>query len=112
MRLALTEQPVSVENDRPNLPQQFILLQNHPNRFNAETRIRFALPEPSAVTLQIFNSAGHLVCTRVVSNFAACYHQVTWNATDDDEQRVASGVYIYMLGASSLTKQQKLLLMW
>jgi len=99
------------ESNAVALPTVLVLEQNYPNPFNPETQIRFSIPQASAVTLQIFNSAGQLVRTLVASNLAAGNHQFTWNATDDSGRRVASGVYIYWLRAGSFTAQHKLVLM-
>lgn len=94
-----------------SLPEGYALKQNYPNPFNPDTEIRFSIPEPNAVTLQVFNSTGQLVRTLVSNNMAAGHHKVVWNATDDFGRRVSSGVYIYLLRAGSFTAQHKLVLM-
>ncbi|MCH9008084.1 T9SS type A sorting domain-containing protein [candidate division KSB1 bacterium] len=53
------------ENGSPPLPVEFRLSPNYPNPFNAETNIRYTLPEEAHVTLQIFNIKGQLVRTLV-----------------------------------------------
>ncbi len=53
------------ENGSPPSPVEFRLSPNYPNPFNAETNIRYTLPEEAHVTLQIFNIKGQLVRTLV-----------------------------------------------
>lgn len=93
------------------LPETFELLQNYPNPFNPTTTISFALPEATSVTLKIYNTAGQLVRTLISSQIAAGFHNMTWNATDDNGVRVASGMYLYVLKAGQNVDQKKLLLM-
>ena len=87
------------------------LLQNYPNPFNPSTAISFALPEASEVTLSIFNTNGQLVKQLVAGAMNAGRHNFTWDATDERGQRVASGVYLYVLNAGEFTAQRRLLLL-
>jgi len=48
----------------------------------------------------------------LVSGFrSAGYHQVVWNATDEDGSRVTSGMYVYVLQAEKVVLRDKMLLM-
>lgn len=93
------------------LPKTFELFQNYPNPFNPTTTLSFALPEASSVNLKIFNTTGQLVRTLISSEMPAGLHNITWNATDDNGVRVASGMYLYVLRAGQHAAQRKLLLM-
>jgi hypothetical protein len=84
---------------------------NYPNPFNPSTTISFQLPVVSEVKLAIYNSNGQLVRTLYSGERAAGRHRVVWDGRDDHGQRVASGVYIYLIRAGSFAAQHKLLLM-
>jgi len=93
------------------LPNGYQLYQNHPNPFNPTTEISFALPQAVNVRLEIYNLSGQLVRTLVSGQLPAGVHRVTWNATDGNGIRVASGMYLYVLKAGQHMDKKKLLLM-
>ncbi len=87
------------------------LQQNYPNPFNPTTTISFALPEAGEVSLSIFNMNGQLVKKFVAGEMNAGRHSLVWDATNDHGERVASGVYLYVIKAGEFTAQRKLVLM-
>ncbi len=93
------------------LPGSFVLEQNYPNPFNPVTEIRYSLPHSTDVTLTIFNIAGQQVATLVNENQEAGDHSVTWNATDDAGQSVASGIYLYRIDTEVFTASKKMILL-
>ena len=93
------------------IPDGYTLEQNYPNPFNPTTEINFAIPEAGEVELAIYNLSGQLVRTLVSGQFPTGVHRVTWNATDDNGIRVASGMYLYVLKAGQYMDKKKLLLM-
>ena len=104
--------PTGVGEDATvRFPQEYFLHQNHPNPFNPETTIRYALPEASSVRLVIYNTAGQVVRILVNASQPAGYHQGIWDGRDDQGLLVSGGVYLYRrtAGAFSETKQMILL---
>ncbi|KAA3659554.1 MAG: T9SS C-terminal target domain-containing protein [Calditrichaeota bacterium] len=81
------------------------------NRFNPETRIRFALPHTVSVKLEIYNMMGQRVRTLVSHTHAPGTYEATWDARDDTGQLVSTGVYFYFLRAGEFTARRKLMLM-
>ncbi len=73
--------------------------------------IRFQLPVNSDVTLAIFNTNGQLVKQVASGKFASGRHSFVWDATNERGERVASGVYLYVIKAGEFTAQSKLILM-
>jgi sugar lactone lactonase YvrE len=87
------------------------LEQNYPNPFNPSTTISFALPQASEVSLSIFNTNGQFVKKLVAGEMNAGNHNFTWDATNERGERVASGVYLYVIKAGEFTAQRKLVVM-
>ena len=87
-------------------PIQVLLQQNYPNPFNPSTRIQYALPHRSYVTLTVFNALGQRVATLVNGEVEAGYHEVTFNAST-----LASGVYFYRIQAGNFNRVKKLVLL-
>ena len=95
-----------IDDDNSNLPREMALYQNYPNPFNPSTDIKFALPEQSDVTIEVFNILGQKTATVAQGLFPAGYHSVTWNASNN-----ASGVYYYRLTAGDKTMVKKMMLL-
>lgn len=80
-----------------DVPEKFVVEQNYPNPFNPTTQIDFNLPEPSIVTLTVYNLLGQEVATLLNKE-----------AMDDGQQEVefdagnlTSGVYFYRVVAQT-----------
>ena len=82
-----------------HLPNLFVLLQNHPNPFNTETMIRYALSEPVRVRLVVYDMLGQRVRTLVDRGQTAGQYPVIWDGEDGEGELVSSGVYFYRLEA-------------
>ncbi|MDZ7269942.1 MAG: cadherin-like domain-containing protein [candidate division KSB1 bacterium] len=100
----------AVENQTGQTPTTFALEQNYPNPFNPSTTIGFALPQANDMSLAIFNSNGQLVKRLVAGRMPAGRHSVVWDGTNDQGERVATGMYLYVIKAGSFTAQRKLVL--
>jgi hypothetical protein len=95
-----------IDEEVTNLPREVALYQNYPNPFNAATEIKFALPEQSDVTIEVFNILGQKTATVADGLFPAGYHSVNWNAG-----KVASGVYYYRLTAGDKVMVKRMMLL-
>ncbi len=95
--------PIVVDAGIPSktIPRAFSLSQNYPNPFNPGTKILFALPHASRVTLLVFDVTGRQVRKLAEGKFTSGRHQVIWDGKDDNGRQVASGVYFYRLTAGS-----------
>jgi len=83
--------PLEVMN---NLPKEFSLSQNHPNPFNPETVIRYALPAGGFVKGVVYDMLGREVATLLNGSMPAGNHSLKFNAAE-----LPSGVYIFRLEA-------------
>jgi hypothetical protein len=101
-----------VDQDKNNMvPQDYMLVQNHPNPFNPETEIVFGLPQAGFVTLKVYNILGQEVTTLVERNMAAGRYQVTWSGTDKSGRGVSSGVYFYRMQSGDFSQTKEMLLL-
>ncbi len=92
-------------------PHTYELSQNYPNPFNPSTTIRYAVPQPEHVKLDVFNIQGQRVRTLVDAQVAAGQHVVTWDGRDDAGRPVATGLYLYRLRAGERVFRRKMLLL-
>ncbi|HWR84222.1 MAG TPA: S8 family serine peptidase [Candidatus Deferrimicrobium sp.] len=93
------------------LPGDFGLNQNYPNPFNPTTTISFQLTEADDVTLDVYNLLGQRVRTLVSERLPAGSHAVVWDGTNDDGEKVATGVYLYRLVTTAGTRTRRMMLL-
>jgi hypothetical protein len=102
----LAEQDVTVPR------AELALHQNYPNPFNPGTVLSFTLPKRAAVTLDIYDVTGRLVCRLIESEeLEAGPREVFWDGVNDAGRSVSSGVYYCRLTAGKTTVTRKLVLM-
>jgi subtilisin family serine protease len=94
-----------------NLPQSFRLNQNFPNPFNAETAISFSLPTGGDCRFEIIDVLGRVVKNMELTGLRAGTQTVTWDATDEHGNVVASGVYFYRVSFNGGAETRKMLLL-
>jgi len=100
-------------------PEEFVLEQNFPNPFAAAaayslqaTLIRFGLPRTSAVTIKIFDLAGHELATLLDrAELPAGRHQRMWDGRNAQGRPVGSGIYFCRLTAGNIAKTVKVTVM-
>jgi len=83
------------------LPTEYKLLGNYPNPFNPSTTINYALPVQSNVEINIFDVMGRLIRSFVISSQNAGYQNVIWNGKNENNEQIASGIYLYRFKAVS-----------
>ncbi|MFH1688744.1 MAG: C25 family cysteine peptidase [Candidatus Eisenbacteria bacterium] len=98
INLTSTGAQTSVPEDE-EIPRTFALRQNVPNPFNPVTVIQYQLPRETHVTIDVFNIAGRLVTTLVNEEQDAGVKAVTWDGTNAEGEKVASGIYMYRMQA-------------
>jgi len=91
---------------RLDIPQDFELCQNFPNPFNPVTEIRFQIPQPTLVTLEVFNVMGEKISSLADQLMPAGRYTLKFDGTE-----LASGVYFYHLNAGMFYDIKKCLLL-
>jgi hypothetical protein len=79
-------------------PVEFALYQNYPNPFNPLTTIEFSLPDPSIVTMKVYNTLGQEVTTLIDQEEMSAGTQ----AVQFDASGISSGVYFYRVNATAI----------
>ncbi len=101
-----------VDNEEvEDIPQVNALAQNYPNPFNPETSIAFSMKEAGRVTVDVYNVKGQKVKTLVDEYRQAGNHSVVWNGRDENNSKVASGVYFYKMRNGKFSSTKKMILM-
>ena len=95
---------------RRTLPERVTLIGNYPNPFNPATAIRFALPGPADVEIEIFNLLGHRV-RALNRSFGPGEQEMIWHADDEDGRPVGTGVYLYRLRTGTEVQVGRMLLL-
>jgi hypothetical protein len=87
--------PTVVESSNGDIPDTFTLFANYPNPFNLSTNICYSLPTSADIRLNIYNLQGEKVRTLINQHQSAGTFEISWNGRNDNNVRVASGIYIY-----------------
>ena len=87
-------------------PDKFNLSQNYPNPFNPSTKIKFALPKPENVKIDVYNTLGQKIETLLNQQMKAGHHEVEFNA-----QNLSSGLYYYRIEAGEFQDVKKMILL-
>ena len=99
MSFSLVERSFGVQ--RANIPNNFTKvkpeLKISPNPFNPETVINCVLPVSGKTALKIYNIKGQLVKELFKGELEAGSHRFNWNAKDNTNRSVGSGVYFIYL---------------
>jgi len=87
----------------PALPAQLILHGNFPNPFSDQTTVRYELPKPSPITLEIYDQMGRRVAVLVEGQQGAGRHEHLLTGHD-----LSSGVYLLRLTSNSGKRSLKM----
>ena len=99
-----TNWTVVEQNNEP--VQTFELFQNYPNPFNPATKIRYALPERSFVSIKIYSALGKEITTLVNEEKPIGSYEVVFTGNG-----LASGIYYYRINACGFSRTKKMILL-
>ncbi len=108
-QMPIVVQVVSTESEYSIL-EEFAIHQNHPNPFNPTTILRYDLPEDGFVNITIYDMMGREVKTLVNGSLTAGYKTIQWNATNDRNEPVSAGLYLYTIQAGDYIQTKKMVL--
>ncbi|UCE64923.1 MAG: T9SS type A sorting domain-containing protein [Candidatus Zixiibacteriota bacterium] len=84
-----------IDENSNSAPDNFLMLDNCPNPFNASTNISFSVPQSGEVKIVIYDLLGRLVDVPLSEFKEAGNHSVTWSA-----DKYPSGIYFYRLATT------------
>ncbi|MBH10694.1 MAG: hypothetical protein CMG74_10170 [Candidatus Marinimicrobia bacterium] len=89
----------------------FKIHQNYPNPFNPITTIRYDLSEDALVNITIYDMMGCVVKNMVNREQKSGFKLVRWNATNNQDQPVSAGLYLYTIQAGEFRQTKKMVLL-
>ena len=70
-----------------------------------------SLPEDGLVNITIYDMMGRIVKTLVNISQTAGYKSIKWNATNDRNEPVSAGLYLYIIQAGEFRQTKKMVLL-
>ena len=92
-------------------PKSINLHRNYPNPFNPITIIEYELPAATNVNITIYDIMGRKVKNLINNNQSSGYKSVIWNATNNQDQPVSAGAYLYSIEAGEFRQTKKMILL-
>ena len=100
---------VSIQKD--DFPFQYNLHPAYPNPFNPITSLRYDLPNDGLVNITVYDMMGRVVKTLVNGSQTAGFKSIQWNATNDRNEPVSAGLYLYTIQAGEYRLTRKMVLL-
>ncbi|TMQ74121.1 MAG: hypothetical protein E6K81_01230, partial [Candidatus Eisenbacteria bacterium] len=93
----------SLQGNGTVLPLEYELGGNAPNPFSLSTSVLYRLPEPSVVSLTVYDVTGRVLDRLVDGEVPAGDHHASWSGVDRNGVSRGAGVYYLLMDARSLT---------
>jgi hypothetical protein len=82
---------------------------NYPNPFSQNTTIEFEINALKEVKITIFDMDGTQIKTLVNRNYPAGKYTLNWDGTNDQGEKLATGVYFYVLTTNNKKVSKKMI---
>ena len=102
---------VNIDNYNVIFPERLRIYNAYPNPFNPITSLSYDLPEEGLVNITIYDMMGRIVKTLVNGSQTAGFKSVQWNATNDRNEPVSAGLYLYTIQAGKFRQTKKMVLL-
>tara|TARA_Y100000287_G_C13996023_1_gene245178 strand:- start:55 stop:594 length:540 start_codon:yes stop_codon:yes gene_type:complete len=102
---------VNIDNYNVIFPERLRIYNAYPNPFNPITSLSYDLPEEGLVNITIYDMMGRIVKTLVNGSQTAGFNSVQWNATNDRNEPVSAGLYLYTIQAGEFRQTKKMVLL-
>ena len=104
-----TDQLYLINNQNYN-PQKFKIIQAYPNPFNPTTSLQYGLSKDGAVNITIYDMMGRIVKRLVDGSQTAGFKTVQWDATNDRNESIPAGLYLYTMQTGQQRETGKMVL--
>ena len=94
-----------------NMPLEFEVYPAYPNPFNPVTTIGYYLPNEGSVNITIYDMMGREIKVLQSGIQTPGHSKVQWNATNNKEQPVSAGVYLYQINIDGKMDTKKMVLL-
>lgn len=105
--------PLSTEI--PNIVLGKVGINHYPNPIDYQKKtimsFNIELPDESNIELNIYNIKGQKVANVAKTKLSKGNHKIRWNALNQDQKRLASGVYFYQLKTKTTSISRKMLIL-
>ena len=98
-----------LEIDNETIPESFTVFSAYPNPFNPVTTISYLIPTDGFVDVTIFDMMGREIKNLVSSKQPNGYKSIRWDATNNQNQIVTAGVYIYKIEYGDFVANRKMI---
>ena len=92
-------------------PERLMIHNAYPNPFNPATSLRYDLPQNEMINITIYDMMGKTIKTLVNGFQTAGFKSVQWNATNDKNEPVSAGFYLYTIQAGEYRQTRKMVLL-
>ena len=93
------------------ISESFTVFTAYPNPFNPVTTISYNIPSDGFVDVTVFDMMGRIVKNLVRSKQSYGYKSIKWNATNNQNQPVPTGIYIYKIEFGKFVANRKMILL-
>ena len=107
----VVDESTAGEGELDVTPSEFTLYPAYPNPFNPITSLRYDLPEDALVNITVYDMMGRIVKTLVNGSQTAGYKSIQWNATNDRNEPVSAGLYLYTIQSGEFRQTKKMVLL-
>jgi len=90
---------------------EFSLAQNYPNPFNPSTLISYSVQAPIHLTMKVYTEDWQVVKTLVDTLHVPGSQSISFDATNQKNEQLASGEYFYTLEGNGLTMIRRMKLL-
>ena len=102
---------VNIDNYDVIFPDRLMMHNAYPNPFNPVTYLRYDLLQNTPVNITIYDMMGRVVKTLVNGSQTAGFKSVQWNATNNRNEPVSAGLYLYTIQAGEFRQTKKMVLL-